>query len=116
MNRPAYWQLDMFMGVMIGLVVAMLRAHLASEWETGAEIAWSMLMIVGMSIWVRANWAALQREERAQRAAHMRRGRCRPATPVRTLPLTPVQERFLAVMEPIETDDPVVVLSEQEND
>ena len=111
MNRPAYWLLDIFMGVMIGLVVAMLRAHLSSGWETGAEIAWSALVIVGMSIWVRANWAALQREERAQRAAHMRRGRCRPATPVRSIPLTPVQERFLAVMEPVETDDTVVVRS-----
>jgi hypothetical protein len=73
-------------------------------------------MIVGMSIWVRTNWAPLQREERAQRAADTRRVRCRPATPARTRPLTPVQERFLAVMEPIDTDDPVVVLNEEEHD
>ena len=116
MNRPAYWQLDVFVVAMIGLVVAMMRAHLPSEWETGAEIVWSILMIVGMSIWVRANWSALQREERTQRGADARQGRCQPVTPARTLPLTPVQERFLAVMEQIETDDPVVVRSEQDND
>lgn len=115
-NRPAYWQLDVFVVVMIGLVVALMRAHLSSGWETGAEIAWSVLMIVGMSIWVRANWAALQREERDERAVHTRRLPGRPVLPARTLPLTPVQERFLAVMEHIETDYPVVVRSEQEND
>jgi hypothetical protein len=38
-NGPSYWQLDLFMVVMIGLMVAMMRAHLASGWETGAEIA-----------------------------------------------------------------------------
>jgi hypothetical protein len=65
LNGPSYWQLDVFMVVMIGLVVAMMRAHLSSVWETGAEIAWSVLMIVGMSLWVRANWAALQRQEHA---------------------------------------------------
>src|SRR5689334_18554667 len=113
MNRPAYWQLDLFMGVMIGLVVAIMRAHLSSGWATGAEIAWSTLMLGGMSLWVRTNWDALQREERS---AKMRHAHFRPATPARTTPLTPVQEHFLAVMEPIETDDSVVVLSEQDND
>ena len=116
MNRPAYWQLDMFMVVMIALVVAIMRAHLASGWAIGAEIAWSTLMIAGMSVWVRANWAALQREERAQRAAHKRRVRGQPATLVRTLPLTPVQERFLAMMKRIDADDSTVVRSEQDND
>jgi hypothetical protein len=110
-NRPAYWQLDLFMVVMIGLVVMTMRAHLSSGWEIGAEIAWSVLMIVGMSMWVRTNWAALQREERAQRAANTGRVLGQPATPARTRTLTPVQERFLAVMEQIETDD-TVVLSE----
>jgi uncharacterized membrane protein len=114
MNRPAYWQLDLFMGAMIGLVVAMMRAHLSSEWETGAEIAWSVLMIVGMSLWVRANWAALQREEREQRAVAARWPLGRPATAARTL--TPVQARFLAVMDQNETDDSIVVRSEQDCD
>ena len=107
-SQPAYWQLDLFVVVMIGLMVALMIAHLTPVWVTAAEIAWSVLTIAGMSIWVRANWAALQREERAQRAPATRRGRYRPATPARTRPLTPVQERFLAVMEPIETDDTVV--------
>jgi hypothetical protein len=111
MNRqkqPAYWQLDMFIVVMIGLMVALMIAHLPPAWVTGGEIAWSVLTIAGMSLWVRANWAALQREERAQRDAEKRRRLGQPAIPARTLPLTPVQEHFMDVMAQIETDNSVV--------
>jgi hypothetical protein len=104
-NRPAYWQLDIFMGAMIGLAVVIMRAKVGSGWVTSAEIAWSALMIVGMSMWVRANWASLQREEYAQRG----RQKHRHVPSARAFPLTPVQERYLAVMEQIETDDTIVV-------
>src|SRR4051794_13527231 len=107
-NQPAYWQLDLFVVVMIGLMVALMIAHLPPAWVTAAEIVWSVLTIVGMSIWVRTNWAALQREERAQRDAEKRRCLGQSALPPRSLPLTPVQEHFLAVMAQIETDTTVV--------
>jgi hypothetical protein len=86
--RPAYWQLDIFMIAMIGLMVAVVRAHLSSRWEIGAEIMWAALMIAGMSMWVYANWAALKHAEAQDRAAAGRR-----------VPLTPVQKRYLAVIK-----------------
>ncbi|MEO7909083.1 MAG: hypothetical protein ABIV47_05480 [Roseiflexaceae bacterium] len=110
-NRPAYWQLDIFVVAMIGLVVAMLRAHLSSSWEIGAEIAWATLMIAGMGMWMRANRVALKRSDDQERAAAVQRVPRLPEQGARTLPLTPVQQRYLAVMEHIDTDDRVVVHS-----
>ena len=97
-NRPAYWQLDTFIIVMIGLMIVIMMAHLSSGWKVGVEIAWSTLTIAGMSIWARVNWAALQREEREQRTADECRALHRPEQLKRTIPLTPVQRRFLKVI------------------
>lgn len=97
-NRPAYWQLDLLIVVMIGLMIVIMTAHLSSGWKAGAEIGWSALAIAGMSIWVRANWAALQHEEHEQRAVAERRAAPEPGQLERTIPLTPVQRQFLKVI------------------
>ena len=94
-NRPAYWQLDLFVLLMIGLLLLAPLAHLSARWETALEIGWSIVIAGGMAIWLRMNWAALLREDREQQAA---RWRARRHTSARTTPLTPVQERYLAAM------------------
>jgi hypothetical protein len=103
--RPAYWQLDVFVLLMIGLLMLVMLARLSPGWETMADIAWAVLTVAGMGVWVRLNWAALLHEEREQRMSAMRRASRGHDTPARTLPLTPVQQQFLAVMEQTERDD-----------
>jgi hypothetical protein len=67
-NRPKRWQLDVFMLLMIVLMILVMRAHLPSPWETVAEIAWCVLILVGMGLWACENSAALDREDQqAQR-------------------------------------------------
>lgn len=68
--RPAYWQLDLFVLTMLGLLIAAMMLGFPGQWETVVAIGWSGLMILGMSMWVYANWAALMEEERAQRRTH----------------------------------------------
>ena len=96
-NRPAYWQLDLFTAAVIGLMIVIMMANLPPPWTTFAEIGWCVLTTVGMGIWIRGNRAALMYDERKQRTHQ------RPvplgAQSGRTIPLTPVQERFLAVLE-----------------
>jgi hypothetical protein len=97
-NRPKHWQLDMFMLLMIVLMFVLMQAHLSSSWETAAQIAWCVLTLLGMGMWVRDNWAALQHEEqqrRPRRRAPDRSGAPQP----RTIPLTPTQRRFLNVTQ-----------------
>lgn len=53
--------------LMIGLMIGLMRVHLPPSWDTAAEIAWSVLTIVGMGMWLRENWAALVYEERQKR-------------------------------------------------
>lgn len=95
-NRPAYWQLDLFVALMIGLMLAIMAAQLAPDWTTAAEIGWCALTIAGMGLWVRGNRAALLREDYQRRSP----GRAPQAAPAeRTIPMTPVQDRFLAALE-----------------
>lgn len=58
------WQLDLFMLLMIILMITLMQARLPARWETGAEIAWCALAILGMGMWARENRAAPQREQR----------------------------------------------------
>lgn len=101
-NRPAYWQLDLFTVAMIGLMILIMMANLPPPWTTVAEIGWCVLMTVGMGIWIHANRTALMYDERKQRV-HERYANERRVPPGaqggRTIPLTPVQERFLAVLD-----------------
>ena len=97
-HRPAYWQLDLFTLLMGGLLLVML-AHFSPGWETVVAVVWAALTIAGMALWVCLNWAALQHEERIDRM-RITHGAARPAdVQARSLPLTPVQRHFLALME-----------------
>src|SRR5262245_24175933 len=96
--RPAYWQLDMFVLLMSGLLLVLL-AQLSPGWDTTVEVVWAALTIAGMAIWVRLNWAALQREDHTDRLRITHGAAHRADVQARTLPLTPVQRHFLAVMK-----------------
>ena len=102
--RPAYWQLDLFILLMSGLLLVLL-ARLSPGWDTAVEVVWAALTIAGMAIWIRLNWAALQREERTDRMRTVRGAGHRADVQARTLPLTPVQRHFLAVMEQIDREE-----------
>jgi hypothetical protein len=95
-NHPKRWQLDVFMVLMIVLMIVLLQAHLSASWETAGEIAWSVLALVGMGLWVHVNWAALQDEEQQKRGRRPTPDQSGPPES-RTIPLTPTQRRFLAV-------------------
>jgi hypothetical protein len=97
-NRPKRWQLDVFMLLMIVLMILLMQAQLSPSWETAAEIAWCVLTLVGMGMWVRDNWAALQREEQ-QRQRRRRAPSRSGASESRTILLTPTQRRFLAATQ-----------------
>lgn len=97
-SHQAYWQLDLFVVLMFGLMILLMQAHLSSSWETVAEIGWSALTILGMSVWVYGNRAALQDEE--QQGRRNRRVLSQSAAPeTRTIPLTSTQRRFLDVTQ-----------------
>lgn len=61
--QTIYWQLDVFVAAMIGLLIAAMRAHVSGGWAAAVAVAWSALTIAGMAVWVWANWAALQHGE-----------------------------------------------------
>jgi hypothetical protein len=91
-HHAAYWLLDLFIAIMFGALALIALAHLSHGWETAADVAWSVVTLVGMGAWVRLNRQALLHEDLARR----RRG---PDAPGRTIPPTPVQERYLAAIE-----------------
>jgi hypothetical protein len=96
-NRPKRWQLDVFVLLTIVLMILLMQAQLSSPWEMAAEIAWCVLTLVGMGMWVRDNWAVLQQEEQTRR-----RRRASSQSGIfesRTIPLTPTQRRFLNVTQ-----------------
>ncbi len=97
-SRPAYWQLDLFV-LLMSVLLLVLLAQLSPGWKTIVEVAWAALTIAGMAIWVRLNWAVLQREERTDRLRSIHCAAHRADVQARTLPLTPVQSHYLAVME-----------------
>ncbi len=69
-QQPSYWLLDVFILTMLGLLIIAMMLGFPQQWEIVVAIGWSVLIILGMSAWVYANWAALTEEERAQRRTH----------------------------------------------
>jgi hypothetical protein len=63
-QRPAYWQLDVFMCVMIALLVLIMGVHTSTRWKILVDAGWAALTLLGMSMWVWANWSAIREEER----------------------------------------------------
>jgi hypothetical protein len=99
-KKSVYWQLDLFIVVMIAGRLVLIWADLPDSWSTIIDWVWSVLTLAGMSAWVWFNREALREEDqRARRKAHQHPPLpARPMSP-RTLPLTPVQRHFLDVID-----------------
>jgi hypothetical protein len=94
-KKPVWWQLYLWLLLMLGLSVLTMVAAIPAAWQTAVQVVWWLLTWGGMAVWVWANRAALQEQDRV---THLARTRT-PADAARTLPLTPVQQHFLEVME-----------------
>jgi hypothetical protein len=99
-KKPARWQLDVFMLVMIGLLLMIMGAQLSPGWERVVDSAWSFVTLGGMGIWAWVNNDALNDEERERRLQRVR-GASSPSVMAapRDTALTPVQRHFLAVTQ-----------------
>jgi hypothetical protein len=98
-KKPAWWQLYLWSLLMLGLSVLTMLAAIPAAWQAAVHIVWGLLTWGGMVVWVWANRVALQDEDRAKHLARTRQAPSAPADGARTLPLTPVQQHFLEVME-----------------
>jgi hypothetical protein len=98
-NKPTWWQLYLWLLLMIGLSVVTMLAAIPAAWQTAVHIAWCLLTWAGMAVWLRANRVALRKQDRAKHLERARHTPSAPAESARTLPLTPVQQHFLEVME-----------------
>jgi hypothetical protein len=94
-NKPAWWQLYLWLVLMLGLSVLMMWAAIPAAWQTAVHIMWCLLTWGGMVVWVWVNRVALRDEDRAKHRARARAA----VDAARTLPLTSVQQHFLDVME-----------------
>jgi hypothetical protein len=97
-DKPAYWQLDLFIFLMIALIFLIMRINIALQWETLVEVGWAALTIGGMTLWVWTNWSALREEEQEQRAGRQQVTPETDTLQARDRQLTPVQRRFLDAM------------------
>jgi hypothetical protein len=98
-KKPAWWQLYLWLLLMFGLSALTMVAAIPAAWQTAVYIVWGLLTWGGMAVWVWANRVALQAEDRAKYLAGIRQARSARTDGARTLPLTPVQQHFLEVME-----------------
>jgi hypothetical protein len=98
-KKPAWWQLYLWLLLMLGLSVLTMLAAIPAAWQTAVHIVWGLLTWGGMVVWVWVNRVALQDEDRAKHLARTRQALSARADDARTLPLTPVQQHFLEAME-----------------
>jgi hypothetical protein len=98
-KKPAWWQLYLWLLLMLGLSVLTMLTAIPAAWQTAVYILWGLLTWGGMVVWVWANRVALEDEDRAKHLARTRNTPSARADGARTLPLTPVQQHFLEVME-----------------
>jgi hypothetical protein len=98
-HRPAWWQFYLWLLLMISLSVLTMWAAIPASWETTVQVVWCLLTWGGMVVWVWVNRVALRDEDRAKHLARTRPAPSARADDARTLPLTPVQQHFLEVME-----------------
>lgn len=99
-KKPARWQLDLFIGLMIAAMLVLLWAELPERWYAIIDWGWSAVTLCGMSVWVWVNRDTLREEDQeAHRKAHQHPPLAATPTPPRSLSLTPVQQHFLDVMD-----------------
>jgi hypothetical protein len=98
-NRPARWQLDLFILLMIGISLFLMWAELPQSWYTIIECVWSVLVLCGMGVWCWVYKKDLRDGERqARKKCNRHDQRQSTSRSTRTVPLTPVQKHFLDVM------------------
>ena len=98
-NKPAYWQLDVFIFLMVVILLLLMWAQFPQGWYTTIEYIWAVLVLAGMSAWCWIHREALREEDRQSRKKRHRQRQPQINPPLRTIPLTPVQKNFLEVME-----------------
>lgn len=98
-KKPAWWQLYLWLLLMLGLSVVTMLVAIPAAWQTAVHIVWGLLTWGGMLVWVSANRVALEDEDRAKHLARTRQAPSVRADGTGTLPLTPVQQHYLEVME-----------------
>jgi hypothetical protein len=98
-KKPAWWQLYLWLLLMLGLSVLTMLTAIPAAWQTAVHIVWGVLTWGGMVVWVWANRVVLEDEDRAKHLARTCQAPSVRADGTRTLPLTPVQQHFLEVME-----------------
>jgi hypothetical protein len=98
-RKPPWWQLYGWLLLMSGVLLLLMRLVISAAWEMVVQGTWCVLTLGGMWVWVRIHQDVLRDEDRAKQREQRRDKYAAPADGARTIPLTPVQERFLAVME-----------------
>jgi hypothetical protein len=84
------------MGVMVAGALLCFWLGLPSAYETLFGLVWIGLSLTGMALWLWKHDRALRAEDQAaRRAAQEQAEQARWAREGRTVPLTPVQQRFL---------------------
>lgn len=95
-RKPSWWQL--YGGVLfLNGVLFILPVLIPPAWEVAAMGVWCFLTLGGMWAWIWMNRDELRDEDRSKQQGYQRDKR-RDADEERSVPLTPVQERYLAVI------------------
>jgi hypothetical protein len=98
-NRPARWQLDLFILLMISVLLFFMWAELPQGWYTIIEVVWPMLVLCGMGVWCWVHKEPSAKEDQQLRKQRNQQSQAqRRSPPTCTIPLSPVQKHFLDVM------------------
>ncbi len=98
-TTPAWWVLLVWMLLMSGVLVFALPLVVPAAWQRAAQVVWCSVLMGGMLVWVRANGRALSEDDWTPRVLRHQNEDAPRGEGGRTIPLTAVQARFLAVME-----------------
>jgi hypothetical protein len=96
--KPAWWQLYAGLLLLSGALLFAIPL-IPPTWEMAAQGLWCVLTLGGMWLWVWLNQEALHDEDRANQGADKYDDPGPAEDDGRTIPLTPVQKRFLEVMK-----------------
>ena len=96
-RKPSWWQL--YGGILFLNGVLFVVPHfILPAWEMAAQGIWCVLTLGGMWAWVWMNKDELREEDRSKREGRQRGKRYITADDERRMSLTPVQERYRAVV------------------
>jgi hypothetical protein len=98
-KKTPWHQLYLWFLLMVVLLLSVSLASLPQAWKTAVQVIWLFLTSAGMGVWVLLNRTGLQEEEWKKPTAWEQYAEPSSADLKRTIPLTPVQQRFLAIMK-----------------